>query len=748
MQPGNTLSVTGSTGYLKQVNLFANQSRLLMGDGAYLTAANIHNAELAGQIILRASDVNFYGTTSISGTIENQGIGHETYCYGPIFNNGTIMNGENQLTFHVKENMTNDGTWSNYQTILDGDNNQFIYLQDDEEITGTVLLDSKGSSPWQWYKDGSIMPGFTGRFLTLNGISSSNYGSYYCIAAGSLSREFVICRATTAAFTSNILSGCHPLSVQFTDQSFSQFGTTTWFWDFGDGFTSEEQNPAHVYAVPGIFSVSLTICDAYNTSTTILDDYITVYQTPYADFDFSNVTIGAPVHFTDRSAQIQRQVIYETLWADTVIAFSSRYTSPEIPDWWWSEEQILGEPDVYPFYGDSVKAWAPLTANRQREFIELGYDSAMRINRVTIYETMKPGTVDTVYVKNPDGDWVIVWSGTATPQPDSSRAFQIEFPLTDFEITEIRIAMNSPAVPYWNEIDAVSISSPVDTIINPLSQYHWDMGDDTFYSTAGDVSHLYSQPGEYDVILTITNPDGCADYIAKKVTVYGTGLIPVNLRAFLQGPFSDHEMNTNLNTSGFIPLVQPYNILPWNYQGGEVVISIPDSDIVDWILIELRKSTGGPETATSDSIVSRKAGFIRRDGFITSTDGNSPVMINISDTACIYPVVMHRNHLGIIASVAISKFNGRFEYDFTSGEGQAWGAESQIPVGENKYAMVAGDMDANGNIELTDKNGKWGSEAGLSGYLQSDSNLDSQVNNIDKNSSWLPNIGNSCHVPQ
>lgn len=746
MQPGKTLTVSGSTGYLKQINLFANQCRLALEGGAYLTAANLHDAELSEQIILRASDVNFYGATVVSGTIENQGINHYTFCYGSIFNSGSVTNGESQLTVHIQQNITNDGSWSNYQTVLDGNSDQFIYLHDDVEIAGTVLLDSKGSSPWQWYMDGVILTGYNGRYLTFNGVSPADYGLYSCTTGSGISREFVVCRASEADFISDIVSGCHPLSVQFTDQSFSHFGITSWLWDFGDGYTSDEQNPEHIYDIPGIYLVSLTVSDAFNTTSTFKDEFISVYQTPVADFDFSNVTIGEAVQFIDRSSEIQRQVIYQTLWADTVIAFSSRYTSPEIPEWWWSEEQALGEPDVYPNYGDSVKAWAPLTANRQREFIELGYDSAMKVSRVTIYETMKPGTVDTLYVRNPEGDWIIVWTGTASPQPDSARAFQIDFPLTEFAVSEIRIAMNSPAIPYWNEIDAVSVSGPIDTIINPLTQYYWDMDDGSHYFTAGDISHIYDLPGKYDVTLTLTNPEGCSDIITKTVTVYDSGLIPVNIRAYLHGPFSGSEMNTGLNAAGVLPLSQPYNELPWNYPGEESVASIPDADIVDWALVELRKSSGGPETATSDSIISRMAGFIRQDGFITGTDGNTPLMADIIDTANIYPVVIHRNHLSVISSVSVNKENGRIEYDFTSGDGQSWGLQSQTHMGVDLFGMWSGDADSDGQIEAGDIF-IWKNQAGKSGYFSSDVNLSGDVQNQDKNDFILIHQGKVSHVP-
>ena len=43
----------------------------------------------------------------------------------------------------------------------------------------------------------------------------------------------------------------------------------SWFWDFGDGTTSTEQNPTHMFPAPGSYPVILTVGDAEgNTSTT------------------------------------------------------------------------------------------------------------------------------------------------------------------------------------------------------------------------------------------------------------------------------------------------------------------------------------------------------------------------------------------------------------------------------------------------------------------------------------------------
>ena len=47
-----------------------------------------------------------------------------------------------------------------------------------------------------------------------------------------------------------------PREVIFKDQS---VGADYWLWDFGDGTTSTEQNPTHVYINPGLYHVKLTV---------------------------------------------------------------------------------------------------------------------------------------------------------------------------------------------------------------------------------------------------------------------------------------------------------------------------------------------------------------------------------------------------------------------------------------------------------------------------------------------------------
>ncbi len=53
--------------------------------------------------------------------------------------------------------------------------------------------------------------------------------------------------------------------LQFQDESALQ--PTAWWWDFGDGSTSSQQNPAHTFLFSGTFPVTLTVSNAFGSST-------------------------------------------------------------------------------------------------------------------------------------------------------------------------------------------------------------------------------------------------------------------------------------------------------------------------------------------------------------------------------------------------------------------------------------------------------------------------------------------------
>jgi PKD repeat protein len=84
--------------------------------------------------------------------------------------------------------------------------------------------------------------------------------------------------ALQADFSGTPVAGAAPLTVQFTDIS---IGTpSSWAWNFGDGYTSTDQNPSHTYANPGTYSVSLTVTGPSGSSSTTKNGYISVSAGP------------------------------------------------------------------------------------------------------------------------------------------------------------------------------------------------------------------------------------------------------------------------------------------------------------------------------------------------------------------------------------------------------------------------------------------------------------------------------------
>ena len=80
-----------------------------------------------------------------------------------------------------------------------------------------------------------------------------------------------------ADFSANPKKGPAPLTVNFTDKSTWSKG---WDWDFGDGSTSNMENPSHTYTDPGVYTVSLTAHNNFGSDKKKKKNYIEVAYVP------------------------------------------------------------------------------------------------------------------------------------------------------------------------------------------------------------------------------------------------------------------------------------------------------------------------------------------------------------------------------------------------------------------------------------------------------------------------------------
>jgi hypothetical protein len=239
--------------------------------------------------------------------------------------------------------------------------------------------------------------------------------------------------------------------------------------------------------------------------------------------------------------------------------------------------------------------------------------------------------------------------------------------------------------------------------------------------------------------------DICIDDFSINGNAQSTTLI-VDLTAFLEGPCTGTEMSTYLCAYNSIPLGQPFFIAPWFYDGTESALIMP-GNAVDWVLVELRDAVSAVD-ATPATTIARQAGLLLNDGSIVATDGSSLLSFDNTISNNLFTVINHRNHLTIMSANAVTLSGDNYTYDFTTASEQAYGTNSQKLLSSGIFGMMSGDCNANGTVGNEDLIPGWETDAGKAGYYSADLNFDQQVNNIDKEDYWLPNVGEGTNVPQ
>ncbi|HWB63534.1 MAG TPA: PKD domain-containing protein, partial [Chitinophagales bacterium] len=94
-----------------------------------------------------------------------------------------------------------------------------------------------------------------------------NWG--WTAATGGGSNQQIVCtRSISGWVAGNNFQSCTP-TIQFTDVSTSNVGNVqSWNWSFGDGGTSNQQNPSHTYAGNGTYTATLIITDVNGCADT------------------------------------------------------------------------------------------------------------------------------------------------------------------------------------------------------------------------------------------------------------------------------------------------------------------------------------------------------------------------------------------------------------------------------------------------------------------------------------------------
>lgn len=130
-----------------------------------------------------------------------------------------------------------------------------------------------------------------------------------------VSKPVLVSGPLTASFVFAPSAPTTSTTIQFTD--ISSGAPASWSWSFGDGTTSQAQNPTKRFTREGTYDVKLTVErggeTASTTSRITVDDDVAVTPVVVAAFDASTTTptVGEAVAFTDRSSGAPTQWLWE-----------------------------------------------------------------------------------------------------------------------------------------------------------------------------------------------------------------------------------------------------------------------------------------------------------------------------------------------------------------------------------------------------------------------------------------------------
>jgi PKD repeat protein len=180
-----------------------------------------------------------------------------------------------------------------------------------EALVGEAIIFTDTSSgtidTWQWdFGDGSMSAEQNPMHAYL---SAGIYNACLTVAAScgsdtscvSITVE-ALCVTPVASFTADLPVTVVGEMIHFTDTSTGTIDS--WLWDFGDGTTSSQQNPAHIYDSPGLYNVCLTASGPCGTDTICAPMLIEVpCFTPQAYFtpSLKRAFVGETISFTNVS---------------------------------------------------------------------------------------------------------------------------------------------------------------------------------------------------------------------------------------------------------------------------------------------------------------------------------------------------------------------------------------------------------------------------------------------------------------
>lgn len=324
-------------------------------------------------------------------------------------------------------------------------------------------------------------------------------------------------------FTGTPITGCFPLPVHFTDQSTAGSGTISqWQWDFGDGISSNLQNPSHTYIASGNYNVSLKITNSTGCVTILTkSQYIRISTGVHANFSNSLPSTCNPpatINFTNLSTG-SGTLSYQWAFGD---GGTSTLTNPS------HTYNTAGTYTVRLIVSNNTGCHDTITKTNAIIIgsVHAAFTSANTVCvnvALPITNTSLPAPLSSAW---DFGDGTTSAAVNPVKVYTTAGIYQVRLianfgACNDTAYKTITVLDKSAAA--FSGLNTNACQAPLTVIftnqgIGLGNTYHWDFGDGNT-STLPNPTNTYTNAGIYDVTLIVTNLSGCSDTLRKTAFV-------------------------------------------------------------------------------------------------------------------------------------------------------------------------------------------------------------------------------------
>jgi gliding motility-associated-like protein len=305
-------------------------------------------------------------------------------------------------------------------------------------------------------------------------------------------------------------STCIGNSVPFSNLSTFPSGTGTYLWRFGDGNTSNAKDPSYLYGAPGNYDVSLVAITPAGCRDSI-NDLIKIFSKPQASFTANQVCDGQKVEFINTSS------------GGTIQNWDFGDGSGDNS---FSPSHVYAGPNTY-----KVKLQITSGDNCKDEF-EANAIVNPKADLLFFGEDHCHGT-KTTFTNSSSGVSFYSWTfgdgdSTTTVQPSHTYAnsgtysVKLRGMTSKGCVTTLTKSIKVFAKPQ-PAFNAATVCHGVNTQFTNSStgavKYLWNFGDGNSSSTLSDPAYLYTNPGNYKVLLTAISSNNCEEFLTKSITV-------------------------------------------------------------------------------------------------------------------------------------------------------------------------------------------------------------------------------------